>query len=251
MLPKLNIADGPLSGRITEGFDSVPDFVPPGFNAQTVPVEFIPLPAIQHPDPVGNFMGVPRPASVKDTLGAVTKMLMDVEASEARDGLMREWMGLSEKVTAFLAEAQRNRVEALKRHLAELNPLCRASLDRLRMLQDERRGMDGQMHALEEPLGQANLKYRVAVAEKPSDDAFPTETEIAEWQDRVAKAQAAVDRAAGRVVVLREHMARKDFEVRTEAARLADLKRRREDTKAQLEGRERRGPFGMVIPATK
>lgn len=242
MLPNLRMnmfgesADRPLTERIANGSP---------FNAQTIPAEFSPLPAMVRPDPVGHLLGGPKPASVQDAAATITKLLLDSEASQERDNLLRAWFDLSPRIEAFLAEIKAQHMAALRRQIAELTPLCRASLDRWRALRTERNAMEGQGHALEERRGETQLKLRVALESKPDDEGFPTDDEIAQWNKSVARAKAADERVAEQQSELLEFLASKDEAMRVESAQLRELKRRREDCRDELEGRPRKGPFGL------
>jgi hypothetical protein len=237
-------ADGPSTGRIATGFDSAaPTF------SQAIPANFEPLAPLDRPDPVGTLLGAPKPATVKESLAAVTRMLMDVAAAEpGRDALLREWLDLSVRVELFIAAGKEKRRGQLRLQIAELTPLCRASLDRLGELRVERGGLESQVHLLEELRAKANSNLRTAIDSRPDDDTFPTDGELAAWNKSVEKATAAVAREAEQQTKLQEHIERHDAKVRSETARLAELKRRREDCRAELEGRQRRGPFGLQIP---
>jgi hypothetical protein len=219
------------------------------YSAQTIPADFLPLPPIERPDPVGNLLGAPKPPSGTEAMGTITKMLLDVEQSTERDALIREWFALSARVQKFLAEAKDKHKADLKRQIAELTPQCRASLDRLNALRNEGAGMESRMHALQERYGAANLKLRVATASKPDEETFPTEEELAEWRASVAKARSGVEREAGPRAALQQLIDRNLMERRGEAARLTELKQRRAALRDELEGRTRKGPFGLTIPA--
>lgn len=243
MLPnlKMNVfgagADRPLSERLATGS---------AFSAQTIPAEFDPLPTMVRPDPVGHLLGSGhKPASVQDAVGTITKGLLDAEASQERDALLREWFSLAPRIEEFITQAKEKHRAALRRQIAELTPQCRASLDRWRVLRQERNAMEGHGHALKEKRSETQLKLRVALESRPDDDSFPTDDEIAQWNRSVARARAADERVAAQQAELQEFLATKNEAMRVEAAQLRELKRRREDCRDELEGRPRKGPFGL------
>ena len=241
MTTRLTMFDGPLTGRISP-FGGTPRF------SQIIPDGPAPLPTLDNPDPVGHLLDVPKPQSIKDALGALTKMLLGADDSLQRDDLLREWTALAGRIEAHLTHAKEKHNAGLRQQVAELTPQCRASFDRLRALRTERGGLDSRMHVQQEQLGQARVKLTVAINNKPEDDTFPTDEEIADWRGRVARAQTAVDRETERWAQLQERIDKNEAERRAASGRLTELKQRREDCKAELEGRPRRGPFGLQIP---
>lgn len=243
MIGRLNMfgpeADRPVTGRIA----TTPKF------SQTIPAEFLPLPSIERPDPVGHLLDVPKQPSVKDSVEAITNMLLSTEASEERNALVLELDELAKRMKAFLETANAKRRAELRKQVTELTAQCRASLERLNALRLERGELESRVHALEERIGTANRRLRVAMRSKPDDDTFPTEAELAQWNANVEKARAAVERESEPQAALQERIDRNDAERRAVGKQLTELKQRRENCRAELEGRPRKGPFGLRVPS--
>lgn len=217
--------------------------------SQTIPAEFVPLPPLENPDPVGNTLGAPKAPGPQKALEVVAKMLIDSPQSPERDALIHEWFAMSERVEQFLAEAKEKRKADLNRQIAELTPLCRASLDRIQALRAEAGGLRNRMNAQKERYSAANVKLRVAMGNKPDDESFPTEEELAAWDASVAKVRAAAEREAESKAALQQLIDSKAMEIQLEEQRLTELKQRRTDCKDELAGRQRKGAFGLQVPA--
>ena len=230
-------ADRPLIERIRR------DFQP-----QTVPIEFVPLPPLDRPDPVGHLMDRPKPPGVKDAVATVSNLLLNAEACEERNDLLREWGELSARIETFLVAAKEKHSAELRRQIDELNVQGRASRDRLSLLTAERGRLDSRMNVLQEQIGKAEVKLRTTVASKPDDDLFPTEDELKEWRRSVDSARVAVEREAEPRAELQELIDQNAAQRRAEAARLKEIKERRENLRAALAGRPHAGPFGLQVP---
>ncbi len=244
MLTRLNMygpnRDRPLINRITES----------SFTGQTIPAEFEPLPSLEEPDPVGSLMDVPRAPGVKQVITAVTNMLSDLEEGEERNAVLRQWLTIAERVEAVVVQTRERHREQLRQQIADLTPQCRAALDRVRELTEEGRSLLGQLHMHDERVSAARLKLREAERNKPPDENFPTEDEMAKWSAEMQRCRTALTRVQEPRDALREQIQRNDALRLGEQARLNELKRQREDARAELAGRPRSGPFGLRVPGS-
>lgn len=228
------LSGGPLTERLN-----------PWGNA---PASAWPSPTPTQEEPAKNTPGKssgPRDV-IYTALAPVLGKLDTLETSdEAVVALRREWYALAERTTELLENAEAARRRWLEEQITELTPQCRRELDALNVLRSEGSRLEGIMHTLDEPYSNAKLQLTVTREERPSDDAFPTEEELAAWRKRVQAAEAEVDHQVRKREDLQQLMEINNEERRRVALRLKELKEQRQQYKDELAGKPKPGPFGL------
>jgi hypothetical protein len=181
-----------------------------------------------------------QPMSIAQAFGVVLLRVME-SADPGED--RAELAALIGEIDAMRAsieqrvEARKSaRVANLSGQHAEVYSQCRAALDRLRGLQQERGRINAHLNALTVRLGDARAAFGTVQNSKPSLASFPSDDELANWYRATAVARQQFDAVETqfREAKLAAHTAESEFEA---AARELDaLTAQEASLRAQLSG---------------
>lgn len=199
---------------------------------------------LQYTDP-------PKPATFAEGVAAISTALADVINEQGGAQLYLEWDEMRQRIEAFLRKHREQDLSMLRAQLEETRAAGRAAKEELESLNGELRTLEGTFNRLEEDASKARLALKQAQAARPNDDAWPTHEEMLEWEQETKRLGAEADRRNEKVNELQKLLNAKHAEVRDCQQRLRGLRARRDDLKAQLEGKPPKGPLGLVGPTAE
>jgi hypothetical protein len=218
------------------------------------------------PVPFDSGFGEPEPAaaSTLPNTGAQAKVPLGLDPSEetrvARqleatpDGdegrkLLTEWADLSYRIRQYLTAARAARIDGLRAQLDSVLEQGRASLDAWRMHNGAARAAQGGVNAHLETLAKARNELKTVVNSRPSKDQWPTAAEMAQYEERLTKAQWEADRVERHHAGLTAALDEASEHAQAARMNLDALTEQREQLQAQIDGKAHKGPFGLVVPA--
>ena len=170
------------------------------------------------------------------------RLAMDTAAPAAPEELpelaafIGEIDAMRARIEQHIEAKKSSRVAKLSCQHAEAYSECRAALDRLRNLQQERGRINGHLNGLTQRLGDARAAFGTVQNSKPSLASFPSDDELANWSRAVAVARQQFDAVETeyREAKLAAHTVEREFE--QAAKELEALKEREASLRGQLSG---------------
>lgn len=244
MFGRLSMQDGPITGRINP-FGRASRF------GAIVPPADEPLPVMPEASPVSRALEPPfRAPTVPEALQAIRVALVNLEgASQERDALLSDVIGIGDRIEALLSATKEQRRAHLSEQLTQVIAAGRACLVELNQARAEVSRLQALWNGQESSASAARAKLQALRNTRPNDDQWPTEAEIASWKNAVTVSEAEVERWRTSQNELMTQLEAANGKARGIARRLAELRGRREDLRAELAGKPRRGPHGLEIPA--
>lgn len=180
------------------------------------------------------------PPTISDAFKIIIDLVLATpvgpEERPALAAFLSELDGMRTRIEQHLAEKTSAHVEKLSCQHAEVYAQCRAALDNLRSLQQERGRINAHLNALAVRLGDARAAFGTVQNSKPSLASFPSDDELANWYRATAVARQQFDAVETeyREAKLAAHTAANEFEA---AGRdLESLTAREASLRGQLSG---------------
>ncbi|HEY3706039.1 MAG TPA: hypothetical protein VGL22_13325 [Terracidiphilus sp.] len=179
----------------------------------------------------------------------MTRQLASAPNSDARNLLAVEWAEVNRRVREFLTEARAQRLSELQANLQDVLAGGRAALDKWKDCDTEARTAQGRLNAYFDTLGRARVELMQVEGERPDREQWPTAEELAEYDQRLSRAQDRARRAERHHSDLTDVFARAEAAATNAARALEALREQRDQLQAQIDGKPYRGPFGLTVPA--
>src|SRR5208283_2342135 len=112
-----------------------------------------------------------------------------------RAELFSELLAITERVGEFFADAHTVKMATLAREREEVRVQAREAIERYAALEVELGPIDGLLRRRQSESSKARVQLYALSESKPGPEQYPSAGEIRAWEQRVAKAQAALDSA--------------------------------------------------------
>lgn len=169
--------------------------------------------------------------------------------TEEAKQLVLELDAIRQRTRSFVS-ASRHRVRlALKAELVQVRAEGRAALDAVTVAKKENAAAQSAYSAHVDRYNQVRKALEQVRSEAPDPEQWPTDEEIAGHRARLARAEAALERAEDRRSELIHDMEVAQGRVAIAQRTLDEVRSRRDAVAARLAGRRPRGPYGLLGPS--